>query len=134
MPRRALPERCLQSYNDKQARKYLVPDWCTFDEARTISIKNGETIEWFGAMDVFGNLIVGNNSTLIVQQSSSLKIFVLTVKELVLSPLLKYILTGFKVSSFVKIKSKSPSLSMSPESKVSYSPPSFSMRISLVSY
>ncbi len=47
-------------------RKYLIPQWCGFDSTKTIIIHSGESTEWNGSMDVYGNLIVENNATLTV--------------------------------------------------------------------
>ncbi|MCY7411155.1 MAG: hypothetical protein LH473_12855 [Chitinophagales bacterium] len=86
---------CLQSYNDKQARKFLVNDWCTFDESKSMIIQSGETIEWFGSMDVFGNLIVANNATLIAHCTVSIP----PGGKIILMPKATLILDGCTITS-----------------------------------
>jgi hypothetical protein len=54
----------MNCYSDKTARRFLVPDWCTYNAAKSITIRQGEEINWLGAMDVFGDLIIENNATL----------------------------------------------------------------------
>jgi hypothetical protein len=55
---------CLNFYKDKSARDFLVPDWCTYSEEKTITIS--DQTEWFTSVDVFGDLVVENNATLTI--------------------------------------------------------------------
>ncbi len=82
-------------YNDKSSRKYLKPDWCSYDSAKTIVISSGETIEWNGSMDVFGNLIVENNASLTVRCTLSMP----PGSRIILYPKATLILDGCIVTS-----------------------------------
>lgn len=59
-------------YDDKVTRKYLVPEWCTFNESKTVTIESGTSAEWNGSMDVLGNLVVSNNAVLTIHCTTSL--------------------------------------------------------------
>jgi len=59
-------------YNDKGTRKYLAPDWCTFNEAKSDTIQRGQTIEWNASIDVLGNLVVEPKATLIIHCTTSI--------------------------------------------------------------
>jgi hypothetical protein len=59
-------------YDDKVTRKYLKPDWCTFTESKSDTIRNGEKIEWDGSVDVLGNLVIENNATLTIYCTASI--------------------------------------------------------------
>jgi hypothetical protein len=65
--------RVLQNFSaDNGTRKFLVPQWCDYDSTKTITISNGENIEWNGSVDLYGDLIVGNNATLTVHCTLSI--------------------------------------------------------------
>ena len=59
-------------YDDRSSRKYLVPQWCDYDSSKAITIHSGETIEWNGSRDVYGDLIVENKATLTVHCTLSI--------------------------------------------------------------
>jgi len=59
-------------YDDRTTRKYLKPDWCKFNESKSDTIFNGETIEWNGSVDVMGNLVIQNNATLTIHCTTSI--------------------------------------------------------------
>lgn len=59
-------------YNDKMSRRFLVNEWCHYDSSRSITIQQGTSAEWNRSADLFGDLIVENNATLILHCTISL--------------------------------------------------------------
>ena len=61
-----------RNFSDKNkfVRKLLLPNWCTLDETKTIHIS--DTINWLGAKDLEGNLIIENDASLTVHCRVSL--------------------------------------------------------------
>ena len=55
------------SNKNYRVRKLLKKTWCNFDESKTITIKKGEDIEWLGAKDLEGNIIVKDGSSLTIK-------------------------------------------------------------------
>lgn len=85
---------CMNFYSDKVTRKYLVPDWCTYDESKTITIEQGDAVSWDGAVDVFGDLVVENNATLTLHCNISMP----PGSRIILQPKATLILDGATVS------------------------------------
>lgn len=82
-------------YDDKSSRKYLVPQWCHYDSSKSITIPGGDTIEWNGSRDVYGDLIVENKATLIVRCTLSIP----PGGKIILHPKATLILDGCIVTS-----------------------------------
>jgi hypothetical protein len=59
-------------FDEKGTRKYLQPDWCAYEAAKTITIAAGTLAEWNSAVDVMGDLVVENNATLVLRCHTSL--------------------------------------------------------------
>ena len=86
---------CQNFYNDRGSRIYLVPQWCSYDSSKSITIHSGESIEWNGSMDVYGDLIVENNATLTVRCTLSIP----PGGKIILHPKATLILDGCIVTS-----------------------------------
>ena len=86
---------CRNFHNPKQTRKFLVPEWCTYDETKTITIKSGESAEWDRAVDVFGDLVVENNATLTITCNVSIP----PGGKIILMPKATLILDGCTITS-----------------------------------
>lgn len=67
-----IAKECMNFYNDKTSRRFLVPDWCTYAPEKSITIASGEQIDWSGSMDVLGDLVVENNATLTIHCTVSM--------------------------------------------------------------
>lgn len=70
-------------------RSLLKRTWCEFDESKTITIKKNEKIEWLGAKDLEGNIIIENGASLTIRCRVSIppngKIIVEPKGELILN-------------------------------------------------
>lgn len=86
---------CQRFYDNQGTRKYLVPQWCSYDSSKPITIHSGETIEWNSSMDVYGDLIVENNATLTVHCTLSIP----PGGKIILYPKATLILDGCVVTS-----------------------------------
>ncbi len=86
---------CMNFYNDKTSRRFLVPDWCTYQPEKTITIATGENIEWNGSMDLSGDLIVENNAFLTIRCTVSLP----PGAKIMLQPKSTLILDGCTITS-----------------------------------
>lgn len=86
---------CMNFFNDKTSRRFLVPDWCTYQPEQSITIATGEKIEWNGAMDLSGDLIVENNARLTIRCTVSMP----PGSSIVLQPKSTLILDGCTITS-----------------------------------
>ena len=85
----------LSFYTDRAARKYLIPDWCIYDPEKSITIPSGESIDWGGSMDVFGDLIVEKKATLTIHCIVSMP----PGSKIILKPKATLILDGATITS-----------------------------------
>lgn len=60
------------SSNSTLQRRLLLPDWCTYKPDATIHINGGDTVEWLGAKDFAGDIIVHNRAQLTLRCNLSL--------------------------------------------------------------
>ncbi len=82
-------------YTDKSSRKFLIPQWCDYDSSKSITIHSGDSVEFNGGMDVYGDLIVENNAVLTVRCQLSIP----PGGRIILYPKATLILDGSIVSS-----------------------------------
>lgn len=82
-------------YNDKTSRRFLIPDWCTYNPEKSITIANNEQIEWNGSMDVFGDLIIEDNATLTIHCTVSMP----PGSKIILQPKATLIMDGCTITS-----------------------------------
>lgn len=90
-----IAKECMNFYNDKTSRRFLIPDWCTYNPEKSITIANNEQIEWNGSMDVFGDLIIEDNATLTIHCTVSMP----PGSKIILQPKATLIMDGCTITS-----------------------------------
>lgn len=86
---------CMGFYNDKSTRKYLVNDWCTYAEEKSLTIEANEQVEWNGSMDLFGDIIVEDHASLTIRCTVSMP----PGSRIILEPKATLILNGCTITS-----------------------------------
>ncbi|MCS6916521.1 MAG: M43 family zinc metalloprotease [Chitinophagales bacterium] len=59
-------------HQDKGTRRFLIPDWCSYDPQKTWVIPGGRTVELNRSLDWTGDIIVRKKATLVVRCTLSL--------------------------------------------------------------